>query len=193
LQVAGAGVVGTHLLVDGRDLGTLPLSAPIALPVGRHLVRAGNDERRVRIAYGRETQIVCAAKTGEVALLDGDGAPNAQVAPIVEAPTEAVSTAPSATGETSVRTRAARLALAAGGALLMTAAGVELYARVQSAVLDNRYQNGQLTAADSASYSHVHTAGVAALLVGATGLGALAVGGTLFLLSPDGAAIQGKF
>ncbi len=190
LLVAGAGVVGTHLVVDGRDLGTVPLSAPVSLPVGRHLVRAGNDERRIRIAYGRETRIVCAAKTGEVALLDGDGAPSALSG---EAPADAVAAVPASTAETSVRTRAARLVLAAGGALLMTAGGVELYARVQGAVLDNRYQRGQLTSADAASYGRVHSAGVAALIVGATGLGALAVGGTLFLLSPDGASIQGKF
>ena len=185
---------GAHIVIDDKDRGALPLT--LSLPVGRHLVRVGSDERRVRIALGRETSLLATQRSGALALQDDDAAARANPNP--PAPAAALVSSSSAqplASETTLspRGRAARLILAAGGALLMTSAGVELYARAQSAVLDGRYTSGQLTAADASSYGHVHTAGVAALLLAATGAGALATGGLLWLISPGGAAVEGKF
>jgi len=194
LKVRDESAGGAHLVIDDKDRGALPLT--LALPVGRHLLRVGGDERRVRIALGRETRLVAVERSGALSLQDDDAPARASQNP--SAPASALVSSSSAQplapdAALSPRSRAARLILAAGGALLMTSAGVELYARAQSAVLDGRYQSGQLTAADASSYGQVHTAGIAALLLAATGAGALATGGLLWLVSPGGAAVEGKF
>jgi hypothetical protein len=209
VHLQSEGSDGVHVSIDGADRGALPLPA-LALPVGRHLIRAGDQERRVRISYLRETQLACAGSGSQLTLTDlgsdaiqgvasdpmapiNPGAPSS-AAPQSSLPSRTPANFPSPSGaKLDPRTRAGRLMLALGGALLMTSAGLEIYARAESNTLEHRYQTGQLTSADEASYGKVHTAGVAALLVAATGAGAAVTGGILFVISPTGAGVGGKF
>jgi hypothetical protein len=209
VHVQGDGSDGVHVSIDGADRGALPLPA-LALPVGRHLIRVADQEKRVRIAYLRETQLACAGSGSQLTLTDlgtdliqgvasDPMAPINPGAPTVAAPQSALPSstptnyASASSAKMDPRTRAGRVLLALGGALLMTSAGLEIYARAESNTLERRYQTGQLTPADEASYGKVHTAGVAALLVAATGVGAVVTGGILFLISPTGAGVGGKF
>jgi len=140
LRVSGVGRAREHLFVDGQDRGELPLSAPLSLPVGRHLVRAGSDERRLRIAYGRETQLFCAERAGALELLDRAPVETlVATAPLAGRPSApALALNEPALTVVSPRRRAAWLSLAAGAGLLMTAGGLELYARSEGAVLARR-------------------------------------------------------
>ena len=72
--------------------------------------------------------------------------------------------------------------LAAGAAMLVAAAGAELYSRVESSALDNRYRTGALTEADSSRYSAVRRTGTLATALGATGGGAVIAAGIVFAL-----------
>ena len=82
--------------------------------MGRHLVSAAGDERRVRVSYARTTRL--SFTTDGPALAEGD--------PPARVPRMAVSAAP----EIELRSRAARTLFGAGFGLLAVAAGVGLYA-----------------------------------------------------------------
>ncbi len=184
-----------HVLVDGTDRGELPL-ASLPLSVGRHKVQLDGLERRVRIAYGRETRLDAAnnlADTGAAVASAKSAAPlqtslsngntrTIESARLPAAPLIASSSPPPLSSEA----KAGRITLAAGGALLATAAGLELYALAQSGALDHRYQAGQLTSADAPSYGHVQAAGVTAAVLASLGGAALLGGGVLLWLSPNG-------
>lgn len=174
------GMGPARLTVDGKDLGALPLGQPARLPVGRHLVEAGGAERRVRISYGREAQLLRTARAGTPVLLD------AAEAAVDAAPLAALAEGPAPRDPGPGRAMVARLLVGAGAALLATSAGLELYARTSSAQADPRAPPGE-TAAGPAR------AGTAALLIGATGLGALAAGGILFAATPGGVSAAGRF
>jgi hypothetical protein len=176
-----AGVAGTRLFIDGEDRGALPIEKPLTASVGRHLVKAGADERRVRVSYGRSAHLACRLRAGAPALLD-----EADLAPAAPRPQEGISLA-------GARSGAARVLLAAGAALLVGAAGAELYSRLESRALDSRYRSGALTEADASRYSAVERAGVLATVLAATGAGAIAAGGLVIALTPSGAALQGRF
>ena len=184
------GAAGAHLWVDGQDQGALPLQRPLSLTVGRHLVKAGADERRVRVSYHRDTRLLCAQRAGAVALLD-DTAGLAPAAPALAL----AALKPPANAAPGLDSRGAvgRLLLAGGAALLVTAAGLEWYSRAQASALDDRYRSGALTDADKPAYGRVTASGAAALITFAVGLGALGVGGIVLLAAPSGAAVQGRF
>ena len=156
-------------VVDGQDRGALPVT--LRLPVGRHAVKVGEAERRVRISSGRTVQLTAAERAGALALLDDPAA--APAVSVVRqaaaaAPVEAVST-PAA----QPRATAAHVLFGSGLALLTAGAGVAIY---------------------SATSAGSHTnAGLAAVALAATGAGALVAGGLLVALTPSGAALQGRF
>lgn len=184
---SGADVAGTHLFVDGLDRGALPVN-PLQLAVGRHLVRAGTSEQRVRISYGREARLRGEARTGGPVLIEDSGQ--------AEVPAVALAQVPAAPGPDSLvqgRSRAARLLVGAGAALLVASAGAALYSRLEAANLDARYQRGALVDADAGRYATVRTTGVLATGLAATGAGALAAGGLIFALSPSGVSLLGGF
>src|SRR5207248_5726964 len=103
-EAAGAGrcdgeirVVGdtaAAIFVDGVDRGPPPIS--VRLPVGRHLVRAGGDERRVQVSYARTARLSFTALADGAALPESGGP--------MRVPALAVSAAP----EAEPRSRAAR-------------------------------------------------------------------------------------
>jgi hypothetical protein len=161
---------GVHAFVDGQDRGALPLDKPLPAAVGRHVVRVGEQEHRVRVSWGR------------VNIVHFVGEPR------LTAFTEA---APVTLGE--ARSRAARVLLAAGAALLVGAAGAELYSRLESRSLDSRYRSGALTEADASRYAAVRRTGILATALAATGAGAIAAGGLVLALTPSGASLQGRF
>ncbi|GAC1340838.1 MAG: hypothetical protein NVSMB23_11610 [Myxococcales bacterium] len=176
-----------RLVVDGQDLGSLPLAQPAPLAVGRHLVEAGGAERRVRISYGREAQLVRTARAGTPVLLD------AAEAAIDAVPAAALAEGPGPRASGPDRAMVARFLVGAGAALLATSAGLELYARTNAAQADPRTRSGALAEAGASPSRGANTAGTAALLLGATGVGALAAGGLLFLATPGGVSAAGKF
>ena len=202
---AGEGAAGVRLFVDGQDQGALPLAKPLAIPVGRHIVKAGAEERRVRVSYHRDTRLLCEKRGGAPSLVDDkpDAAPmvaSATVATATNAAPAAAVNAGSAPGmgEAKVGT----YLLVGGAVLLAAAAGFEWYARSNSSALDDRYRSGALTDADKPAYGTVRSAGTTAAVLGAAGLGALGLGGILLLLpsgqpgganAPTGAAVQGRF
>ncbi len=172
-------VAGAELWVDGKLAGALPLAKALPLTVGRHLVQLGKDESRVRISYGRSAQILCGMRDLRPALVD---------ALVLSAP------APVALkGFTEPRSRAARVLIASGAALVAASAGFGLYSRLEGHALDARYQGGALSDADASRYSVVHTTGTIALGLAATGIGAIAAGGLVFALAPSGATLFGNF
>src|SRR5207245_6896633 len=65
------------VVVVGRDAGGRPRAKRLSLPVGRHAVRVGDEETRVRISHGRIARLV-AGKDGGLAILSG--APPAAIA-----------------------------------------------------------------------------------------------------------------
>jgi hypothetical protein len=83
--------------------------------------------------------------------------------------------------------------VAAGAALLVAAAGAELYSRIESRALDNRYRSGALTEADASRYTAVRRTGILATVLAATGAGAIVAGGLVVALTPSGATLQGRF
>jgi hypothetical protein len=207
---AGDGAAGVRLFIDGQDQGALPLAKPLAIPVGRHIVKAGAEERRVRVSYHRDTRLLCEKRGGAPALVDDtpDATPmvaNTKVASATVA--SATNAAPAAaldagTAPGSGQAKVGKYLLVGGGVLLAAAAGFEWYARSKSATLDERYRTGALTDADKPAYGAVHTAGTTATILGAAGLGALGLGGIVLLLpsgpaggakAPAGAAVQGRF
>lgn len=105
--VPSAAVNSVHLFVDGADRGALPVE--VRLPVGRHAVKLGDSERRIRISFARTVRLAGPA------LLD-----EPEVAPLA-----AVSATPVPVGEP--RRQASRILLASGVALLATAGGLGLY------------------------------------------------------------------
>jgi hypothetical protein len=183
------GAVG-HLFIDGRDAGALPIDRPLPVPVGRRALRLGQTELRVRVTVGRESRVAALTSAGAPALSD-DAAPLAPPAVPKHVVTQTVTTAPRVSPP--ARSVAMRALFASGGALLAAAAGVELYARMESNRLDERYRSGALTDGDRSSYGQVRAAGIAATALAATGAGALACGGLLFLLTPSGAGVSGRF
>ena len=186
---AEEGTLGARLYVDGQDQGVLPLAKPLSLTVGRHLIKAGADERRVRVSYHRDTRLLCAQRAGAVALLDDTADARPTAAPALALATPPAKSAPAISSQGKV----GRLLIAGGAALLVTAAGLEWYSRAQASALEDRYRNGALTNADKPAYGRVSDSGAAALLTFAAGLGALGVGGIVLLASPSGAAVQGSF
>jgi hypothetical protein len=167
--VPGEGTDG-NVVVDGVDRGSLPLARPLSLPVGRHLVQAGSAERRVRLSYGREARLLSTSRGGRPSLLaEGESAVPAQSVLAEEA-------APAA-GTAQPRALVARLLLGSGAALLAVGAGLQLYSATHGS-------------AQSASPNGVSTA---ALLLAATGVGALAVGGILVAATPGGLSAVGRF
>ncbi len=155
-------------IVDGQDRGALPLT--LRLPVGRHAVKVGEAERRVRISSGRTVQLTAAMRAGALALLDDPAV--APAAPVVRsaaaAPVEAVSTTAA-----QPRATAAHVLFGSGLALLTAGAGVAIYSTTSAGSRTN--------------------AGLAAVALAATGAGALVAGGLLVALTPSGAALQGRF
>ena len=205
LQIASAAdVAGARLLIDGHDVGALPLAAPLALPVGRHAVQvaaagagaARDGETRVRVSYGRTARLAAALRAGRPALTEGAlpqavaASPQAAFAP---APALATGQLPAPGGVREARSRAAISLFAGGAALLVAAGGAALYSRVESGALDSRYRSGALTDADVGRYGSVRRTGILAVVLAATGAGALAASGLVFALSPSGAAVQGSF
>ena len=176
--VPGDGIDGS-VLVDGVDRGSLPLAKPLSLPVGRHLVQAGGAGRRVRISYGREARLLSTSRGGQPALLaEGESAVPAQVL--------AEGVAPAADGALP-RAVIARILLGSGAALLATGAGLQLYSATRgSAQPASPASPGQAGPGRGA-------AGTAALLLAATGLGTLAVGGILVAATPGGLSAGGHF
>ena len=153
---------GPHVFIDGKDRGPLPVTLPIA--VGRHVVRVGDAERRVRVSYARTARLTAGLRAGELALIDAaDAASAAPLAAVVAAAPEV----------SQPRATAARVLLASGIALLATAGGVALYSNV----------------APSGSRS----AAIAASALAATGAGAIVAGGLLVALTPSGVALRGEF
>lgn len=102
-----------HLFVDGVDRGAMPVT--VRIPIGRHAVRAGDAERRVRVSYGRVVRLDAELRGGSMALLDG--------APAV--PQEAV--AAQSSPADPARASAGRVLLGASLALFATAGGIALY------------------------------------------------------------------
>ncbi len=159
-ELAGR-VSGLHLTVDGADRGVLP--ATLRMPIGRHAVKLGDAERRVRVSYARTVRLTPALRDGSLALLD-----EAEAAPVA-----AVSSVPAAaSGEP--RAQASRILLLSGAGLLAAAGGIALY-------------NGSSNGPDS------RNAGYAAMALAATGAGAVVAGGLLFVLTPGGAGVRGEF
>lgn len=179
-------VAGAELWVDGKLQGPLPLPGPISLTVGRHVVQLGKDEARVRISYGRAAQISCGMRGERPALLDALALSAPAALPLSAGP-QGISPEP------EPRSRAARVLVASGAALLAASAGFGLYSRVEAHALDSRYQSGALSAADAPAYSGVRTTGTIALALAATGAGALVAGGLVFALAPSGATLFGRF
>ena len=183
LQLASAGeVAGPRLLVDGLDRGALP-AAPLSLAVGRHPLKVGESELRVRVSYGRVAHARCEERQGAPALLDGAAA----LAPLAASPADPL------TPEVRSRSRVALTLFSAGAALLVASAGAGLYSHVASSQLDARYQRGALTDADNARYDGVRRTGILATALAATGAGAIAASGLVLAFSPDGASIFGSF
>ena len=156
-------------VVDGQDRGALPVT--LRLPVGRHAVKVGEAERRVRISAGRTVQLTAAVRAGALALLDDPAV--AQAVSVVRpaaaaAPVEAVSS-PAA----QPRATAAHVLFGGGLALLTAGAGVAVYSTTSAGSRTN--------------------AGLVAVALAATGAGALVAGGLLVALTPSGAALQGRF
>ena len=179
---SSAEVAGQHLTVDGLDRGPLPLPT-LQLAVGRHLLKVGDSELRVRVSYGRATRARCEERQGAPALIDGSAALPAAVA------VQAQPMAP----EVRARSRAALTLFSAGAALLVASAGAGLYSHIAASQLDSRYQRGALTDADAGRYAAVHRTGTLALALAATGAGAIAASGLVLALSPSGASIFGSF
>jgi hypothetical protein len=109
VRVLGASAAIT---VDGVERGMTPVI--LKLPVGRHVIKAGPGERRVRISYARTVTLYAATRAGAIALLDTPPA----------APVEAVSVAPLA----QPRAQASSVLFGSGAGLLAAAVGVGLYA-----------------------------------------------------------------
>ena len=182
---SGEDVAGTHLFVDGLDRGPFPIAA-LQLAVGRHLVRAGTSEQRVRVSYGREVRLRSEARRGGPELLD-------DAAPVLPPLVLAAAPEPLAGSLVQGRSRAARVLVGAGAALLVASAGAALYSRIEAANLDSRYQRGALVDADASRYSGVRRTGVLATALAATGAGAIAAGGLVLALSPGGVSLLGGF
>ena len=179
---SGSDVAGQRLVVDGLDRGPLP-QPPLQLAVGRHLLRVGESELRVRVSYGRTSRAHCEERQGAPALIDGAAAP----APLLAA------APPPLPAEVRARSRVALTLLSAGAALLVASAGAELYSRVAASQLDSRYQRGALTDADAGRYGSVRRTGILAVALAATGVGAIAASGVVLALSPAGASLTGSF
>jgi hypothetical protein len=157
-----------RVFVDGRDRGFLP--ATVRLPVGRHAVKVGDAEQRVRISYARTVRLTAALRAGSLALLDASPAPSV-VAPVAAlGPLAAVSAAPPVW---QPRAMAAHVLFGSGLALLAAGAGVAVYS-------------------GTAAGSHVN-AGLGAAALAATGAGAMLAGGLLVALTPSGATLRGEF
>jgi len=167
------GPASARVFVDGEDRGALPLAAPLTMIVGRHSVRVGSHEERVRISYGRSARVATAV------------APAVRASPL---PPSLFAT-PAAAAPPAARATAARFLFAGGAALLAAGAGVGLYARVESARLDSRYASGALVEADRPRYGTVRAAGIAATALVASGLGALVCGGIVFAATPAGVSV----
>ncbi len=180
---SGGDVVGQRLLVDGVDLGALPAPA-LQLAVGRHLLKVGESELRVRVSYGRVTRARCEARQGAPALIDGAAA----LEPLADLPVMK-----SMPPEVRSRSRAALTLFSAGAALLVASAGAELYSHLAANQLDGRYQRGALTDADAARYASVRRTGILATVLAATGAGAIAASGVVLALSPAGVSLFGSF
>jgi hypothetical protein len=177
--VPGEGIDG-NVVVDGVDRGSLPLARPLSLPVGRHLVQAGGAERRVRISYGREARLLSTSRGGQPSLLaEGESAVPAQSVLAEEA-------APAA-GTALPRTLIARILLGSGAALLATGAGLQLYSAAHGSA-----QPASPAGPDRLGPSR-GAASTAALLLAATGIGTLAVGGILVAATPGGLSAVGRF
>jgi len=161
LTVAGAGGMEAHVIVDGADRGAAPLTARLA--VGRHTVKLGADERRVRISYARTARLYAAMRAGAPALLEESEPRPVPALAVAAQPQPAVIEA---------RSRAARVLFGSGLSLLAVAAGAGLYA----------------TSAGGAST----TAEVARMLA-ITGAGALVGAGLVVALTPSGAMVEGSF
>lgn len=146
--------------VDGEPRGALPVA--LRLPIGRHTVKVGDAERRVRVSYDRTVRLTAAVRAGSLALLDAPDAPEAPLAAVAAA-------AP----VSQPRAAAANVLFGSGVALLAAGAGVALYSSTSAGA----HSNARL--------------GAAALA--ATGAGAVVAGGLLLLLTPSGAAVQGRF
>lgn len=208
LQIAAEpALTGQHLFVDGRDAGALPLARPLSLPIGRHAVRVAASERRVRVSQGKVARVFAGQGASGPSLSEepvAAAAPNAtsEAPPLLAAaagPTRLYSAAyvphpialrtPTADG----RTIAVRALVASGLGLIAAGAGVGLFAQIEGHRLDQRYRSGALSDADKPGYGQVHTAGLAASALVATGVGALAAGGLVFALTPSGPSLSGKF
>ena len=198
---SGDEVAGQRLLVDGLDRGALPAPA-LQLSVGRHVLKVGESELRVRVSYGRVTRARCEERQGAPALIDGAAAfaPLALLAPAAT-PTDAMPPAamPAAamtTDAVPTGARTSRVALTlfgAGAALLVASAGVELYSHVAASQLDARSPRGARSEADTARSAVVRRTGILATALAATGAGALAASGMVIALSPAGASLFGHF
>ena len=165
--------VHQNVVVDGQDRGPLPVT--LRLPVGRHAVKVGDAERRVRVSYARTAHLTAAMRAGSLALLDAPGA-FSSVAPAASAPL--ASSAPLAAVSAAApipqpRATAARVLFGSGLALLASGAGVALY-------------SGTPVGASTG-------AGLVAAALAATGAGAMVAGGLLVALTPSGAALHGEF
>ncbi len=156
-------VSGLRLRVDGADRGPLP--STVRVPVGRHAVKLGEAERRVRISYSSTVRLTPVLRDGGLALLDEA---EAQAAPV------AAVSATGAPASAEPRARASRILLLSGVGLLAAAGGIALY-------------NG------SSSGPNSRNAGYAATALAATGAGAVVAGGLLFVLTPGGAGLHGEF
>jgi hypothetical protein len=113
-ELSIGGALDVHLFVDGTDRGPPPLSARLA--VGRHSVKLGADERRVRISYARTARLFAGLRAGAPALLERE-----------DPPALALAAAPQA-NVIEARSEAARILFGGGLALLAGAAGTSLYA-----------------------------------------------------------------
>lgn len=183
LQLSSAGeVAGQRLLVDGLDRGPLP-AAPLQLAVGRHLVKVGESELRVRVSYGRTAHARCEERQGAPALLEG--------APV--SVSALLASAPAPSPEVRSRSRVALTLFSAGAALLVASAGAELYSRTAASQLSARYRAGALSDADAGRYASVRRTGILATALAASGAGAIAASGLVLALSPSGASILGSF
>ena len=113
-ELCVSGALDAHLFIDGTDRGPPPLQARLA--VGRHSVRLGADERRVRISYARTARLFAGLRAGAPVLLEREDPPTLA---LVATPQAEVAEA---------RSQAARLLFGGGLALLAGAAGASLYA-----------------------------------------------------------------
>ena len=197
---SGDDAAGAHLWLDGQDQGALPLGKALSLPVGRHVVKLGDDERRVRVSYGREARLSAGLRGGQLALLDAASPGGVLAVALAEAtPRSALAIAPPAALSAAAapralqpeRDRAVRVLFAGGAALLAAAAGVGLYSHLEANALDARYRSGALTDADAGRYRTLHTATIAATALAATGAGAVLSGALIFSLGPTG--LSGRF